>query len=399
MSTYSDVIGHGSMIFDHLRNSAYEKAIQSKVTVDSVVLDLGAGLGLHGLMAAKAGARKVYLVDPSPAIFAAEQVAKANGLDNVVCIQSTAEDLQLDEKVDLIISVFTGNFLLTEDLLPSLFVARDTWLKKGGSLIPERGRMWVMPVTTANYYQENIGRWSDQSAGSLLEHFGVNYSSIRRYADNSLFYDNFTRLDWTALADQKMLVEIDFHSADKAECFATVEAAVNEPGLLQGWLGWFDMLLADTWLSTSPQIESLHWSQVFLPAPQQTTVEIGENLCLDIKRPEYGDWTWRCSVESSAENSAENLEESSVGNPAKAQTSQSTFLSRPMKAADIQKQSPAYRPILSEHAQILKFVLSCFDGNMTSQQVAADLVDLFPAKFPNKEKAERYVQIQAKVFS
>jgi len=50
--SYADVIGHRSMAFDETRNRAYEAAIQRVVTRDSVVLDLGAGLGIHGLMAA-----------------------------------------------------------------------------------------------------------------------------------------------------------------------------------------------------------------------------------------------------------------------------------------------------------------------------------------------------------
>ena len=98
-------------------------------------MDAGCGLGIHGLMAAKAGARKVYLVDPSPVVHLAKQVATDNQLDNVVCIQSSIEELELDEPVDLIVSVFTGNFLLTEDLLPSLFLARDKWLKPKPSAI------------------------------------------------------------------------------------------------------------------------------------------------------------------------------------------------------------------------------------------------------------------------
>lgn len=379
MSSYSDVVGQASMLFDHVRNAAYERAILSRVTAESVVLDLGAGLGLHGLMAAKAGARKVYLVDPSSAIFAAEKVAKANGFDNVVCIQSRAEDLELDEKVDLIISVFTGNFLLTEDLLPSLFFARDKFLKDGGHLIPERAQMMVAPVSMQKYHGSYISRWNDQAENSLHQKFGIDYSVIKQYADNSLYYDDFSVVDFVEIAPVKSLTEIDFHSANKAESFdvVTLEAEISET--MHGWLGWFDMFLGDEWLSTSPKSDKLHWSQVFLPFPGQIAIESGDTLSFELKRPEYGDWTWLSTPGS--------------------EKSQSTFLARPVKAEDILKQAPNYKPKLSEDGEILRFLFDCFDGHNSTEEIVAKLVTAFPKKFPNDEKALNYVKLQVNIFS
>lgn len=54
--SYGQVCDHRSMVFDQRRNAAYARAIAAHVRPDSVVLDLGAGLGLHGLLAARAGA-------------------------------------------------------------------------------------------------------------------------------------------------------------------------------------------------------------------------------------------------------------------------------------------------------------------------------------------------------
>jgi predicted RNA methylase len=81
MSTYSTPGGHRSMVFDDQRNGYYAQAIKRAVNGDSVVLDLGAGLGLHGFIAAYAGARKVYLVEPAPVLEVARQLVSSNDLD------------------------------------------------------------------------------------------------------------------------------------------------------------------------------------------------------------------------------------------------------------------------------------------------------------------------------
>ena len=66
--SYSDVVGHRSMLFDSTRNRAYARALEKVITPDTTVMDLGAGLGVHGLFAARLGAKKVYLVEPTAVI-------------------------------------------------------------------------------------------------------------------------------------------------------------------------------------------------------------------------------------------------------------------------------------------------------------------------------------------
>lgn len=63
-------------------------------------------------MAACNGARKVYLVEPASIIDIASQLVNANNLsERFECLSGKVEEIDLPEKVDVIISVFTGNFL------------------------------------------------------------------------------------------------------------------------------------------------------------------------------------------------------------------------------------------------------------------------------------------------
>lgn len=87
--------------------------MSTSLAPESVVLDLGAGLGIHGLLAAQLGAKRVYLVEPEDIIAVAGQISQANGYgERVKCLQGVIEEVNLPEPVDVIISVFTGNFLL-----------------------------------------------------------------------------------------------------------------------------------------------------------------------------------------------------------------------------------------------------------------------------------------------
>ena len=116
MGIYSSIESHRSMVFDEVRNEAYAKAIRNAVEPGCTVLDLGAGLGIHGLMAAVAGAGKVILLDPSPVVSLGAELARFNGVaDRVEVIRKRIEEVDLAEPVDVIVSVFTGNFLLSED--------------------------------------------------------------------------------------------------------------------------------------------------------------------------------------------------------------------------------------------------------------------------------------------
>ena len=99
---------HRRMALDAVRNDAYARALGQVIRPDTVVLDLGAGLGIHGLMAAKLGARRVYLVEQEDVIAIADENVRANGLQDVVqCIHGRIENVELPEPVDVIVSVLT----------------------------------------------------------------------------------------------------------------------------------------------------------------------------------------------------------------------------------------------------------------------------------------------------
>ena len=75
---------------------------------------------------------------------ATPELIKANGLDHIIeVLQSTVEEVELPEKVDVIISEWMGYFLLRESMFDSVIVARDRWLKEGGAMFPSHAKMYL----------------------------------------------------------------------------------------------------------------------------------------------------------------------------------------------------------------------------------------------------------------
>jgi ribosomal protein L11 methylase PrmA len=69
------------MIQDKVRTSTYASSI---LFHDAVVLDVGCGIGILSLRAAKSGAKHVYAVGVSDIAEEAEQIVRANGLENAI---------------------------------------------------------------------------------------------------------------------------------------------------------------------------------------------------------------------------------------------------------------------------------------------------------------------------
>jgi hypothetical protein len=60
----------------------------------------------------------------------AKKIVDANKLsDKIVILNGKMEDLELPEKVDVIVSEWMGYFLVYESMFNSVIYARDKWLK------------------------------------------------------------------------------------------------------------------------------------------------------------------------------------------------------------------------------------------------------------------------------
>ena len=132
---------HYEMVSDKKRVGAFKKAIM-KSCKGKIVLESGAGSGILSILAAKAGAKKVYAIeiDTIVADFAKENIKKC-GYENIITILNkdvrkvSLKDIG-GEKIDVVIAENLTTWEVTEPQIPVMNHINKFLIKKEGIRIP-----------------------------------------------------------------------------------------------------------------------------------------------------------------------------------------------------------------------------------------------------------------------
>lgn len=140
---------HRLLLGDDLRMRAYRLAIREVVRPGAVVLDLGTGTGVLARWALQAGARRVYGIERDEALLertVASFVDDGMG-DAFVPLAGLSYEVELPERVGLIVSEVLGNLVDNEDCCRIIDDARRRFLDpQMGRLLPRRAERYLVPV-------------------------------------------------------------------------------------------------------------------------------------------------------------------------------------------------------------------------------------------------------------
>jgi|GEM_PF-3093148 len=276
--TWSSLDVHKTLLEDEVRVSAFRKAIGEIVNEGDSVLDVGTGMGILAFFAAeKAG--KVYAVDPTPLISAAEKTARKNKIKNIEFIRSDIKDVNIP-KVDVVICELIGMGVLDEGIVEKMGVA-GKFLKEGGRMIPQVIDVYVAPVESS---EVGIGFWG--------ELYGIDYCEVESVPKETR---NFEATEKTKmLAKPVKAFSIDL-TGDKPEDGSTVtEFKVGEEGSFNGCIMFFKARLSSrTVLDTTPGRPLTHWKHLFLPHTIREKVKKGDVIRAELKpKNRLRGWKW-----------------------------------------------------------------------------------------------------------
>ncbi|KAJ6227609.1 protein arginine n-methyltransferase 3 [Anaeramoeba flamelloides] len=165
---YSHIGSHEEIIRDSAFLNSFKRAISDNPHLfkDKVVMDVGCGIGILSLLAAKAGAKKVIGIDSSKILLQTNEIVKENGFsDTITLINSKVEEVtelpEGIEKVDVIISDWMGYGLFYEHMVKSVLFARNKWLKKEGIILPDQASLYIGGAYDSEFQEKRINFWNN----------------------------------------------------------------------------------------------------------------------------------------------------------------------------------------------------------------------------------------------
>lgn len=269
---------HKRMLADAPRTLSYRDAmlLNKDLFQDKVVLDVGTGTGILSLFAAKAGASKVYAVEASTLAPLTKKNIEKNGYSDVITvINDRMENIELPEKVDMIISEWMGIMLFHENMLSSVLHARDRWLKPDGMMFPTQCNLYAAPIQD-HMIREDSQYWNDI--------YGYDFSTFIEHSKASMCQSpSRTMLDETqVMAEKQTIISFDTRTCtvDQFDLMEkNLQFTANKDGHIDGFALWFDSIFEgnnNVVLDTSPFFDETHWKQVVTMLPNQIAVKENE---------------------------------------------------------------------------------------------------------------------------
>ena len=260
---------HYSYLSDRVKIERYESVIARLVQPGHVVLDLGCGSGLLGLMALRAGAGKVYFVEEGSIVDVARRTVASAGLDGrAEFFQESSFELELPERVDIILCDHVGYFGFDYGILELLADARGRFLKPEGIVVPAEIRL-QLALAGGERCHSAVGRWQD---GSVPEDFAWLAST----AANSKHAVEFEAAELASGPIELASLTLG-EPADEFKTWSG-ELECRDGGPVDGLLGWFNCRLhGDVWMSNAPNIDdALDRPQAFFPLEAPVELKPGE---------------------------------------------------------------------------------------------------------------------------
>lgn len=367
--TYT-ITEYGGMIADQGRLQAYHGALESKVTAGSTVLDIGTGTGVMALLACRAGASRVYAIEPASAIDLARSLAAANGCgDRIRFIRDVSTSVALPEPVDVVVSDLRGTLPLNGGSVASLLDARNRFLAPGGTVIAESDSLWIALVGGRVHHDHVTKRWESLP--------GFDFSAARA---RSLSTFHRTRFDAADLCvDPASFAVLDYARLEGPDVSGEARWTISAAGEACGLAIWFDCRTAPGFgFSNSPRSAERHvYKQAFFPWPEPVMFSAGDEVRVRASaRFVQTDYVWSWCTEIA-----------SAGSQAHREFRQSSLADAVTSVERLRRRDSRFVPATRPDARIDRRILELMDGRLTLGEMADRLIVEFPESFSSRDGA------------
>jgi protein arginine N-methyltransferase 1 len=367
---------------DERRLAAYREALREVVRDGHVVLDLGAGTAVMGLLACRAGAARVYAVEATGLIAAARAICRRNGFaDRVIFLRGMSTELELPERVDVVVTDQINEFCFGAGLLEFLSDAGRRFLRPGGVLVPARVDLLVAPVESASAW-EMVDFWRRPIED-------LDFSDISGLAANTMFTHPFASSE--LLADPMVGASVETGQSPEHEVAVEAVATVSRDGALHGLGGFFAAHLSPgVVMSNDPNApHPIRRNGAFFPLEWPIDVRRGDEVVLRLRvTPAESLYTWWLTVRRSMHGvdgrSGQALDEV-------ASVRGSTFVGQLISSEDLDKSRPGRHPRLTPRALARLTVLELCRGGATVAEIESEVAGRHPQLFESPAAVARFV--------
>ncbi|MGB7218036.1 MAG: 50S ribosomal protein L11 methyltransferase [Vicinamibacterales bacterium] len=364
------LLDYGDMIADTARVSAYARALEARITPSSVVLDIGTGPGLLALLACRAGAARVYAVEPDNVIQVAREVAAANGFaDRIQFVQAVTTDVVLPERVDGIVADVRGTLPLFGRSLVSILDARARLLKPGGWIVPARDTIWAALACSSSAHTRIIRAWTTE--------YGFDLSAARVRAANQWCKQRLDADD--LLVEPQCWAVLDYDSLQGPNVGGPMRWMIERAAEAHGFGVWFDAETAPgIGFSNSPASrEQLVYGQAFFAWPEPIALSQGDEVRIQLRADLLTDhylWGWDTQVLD-------------VSGREKVAYQQSSWLAARPDRERLRKRADTFVARPNEGARIDRCILDLMHQRLPSGEIATRILEAFPASFKDWDAA------------
>ncbi len=363
---------HRQYLADVVRLAGFERALKELVRPGDVVVDLGAGTGVLGLLACRAGAGRVYALESTSLIGVAREIARANHVeDRITFLKEHSRGADLPEKADLVVADQIGGFGFEAGVFEYFADARKRFLKPRGITVPGRIDLITAPVETEEMWSR-VEFWGTTPVG-----FDVGPGlTIARNSTYPVEYE-----PGQLLGKPAPLASLDPGADGGAPVQAHARVVIDRRGVLHGVGGWFVAQLSPgTAISNSPLApDRVNRHHVFFPIDRPVPVVSGDRVHIKMQIV-----------------TAETLVrwEVAVRGPdghLKTSSRHSTFEGMLVCQEDLARTRPDFVPKLTPRGRARLTVLSLCDGRRPLAEVEEEVYQRHPDLFAAHGDAARFV--------